>query len=95
MRFPGIFGSKKSPEQLWAENKAKEIHGQLQKAGNKNFTVTVEVPQKSAAQEARERQSQPQKQSFIERFRSERSTQIEARQQQRQQQNQTHKHTQK
>ena len=45
MRFPGIFGSKKSPEQQWAENKAREVHSQLQKAGQKNVTVTVQVPQ--------------------------------------------------
>ncbi len=99
MRFPGllggIFGSKTSPEQMWAENKAREIARQQQQAGYKNFTVSVEVPQKSPLQQERERQAQPQKQSFIERFRAERAAQIEARRQERQQHNQTHKNTQR
>ena len=95
MRFPGIFGSKKSPEQQWAENKAREVHSQLQKAGQKNVTVTVQVPQKSPLQQERERQAQPQKQSFIERFRAERAAQIATRQQAREQYNQTNKHTQR
>jgi hypothetical protein len=90
-RLEGIFGSKKSPEQQWAENKAREVHSQLQRAGHKNVTVTVEVPQKSPLQREQERHAQPVKQSFIERFRTEKAAQIEARQQS----SQTHKHTQR
>lgn len=92
MKFPGIFGSRKSPEEQWAENKARELHREYQKAGYKNVSVSVEVPQKSPLQKERERQTQDQKPSFIDRFRTERAAQIEARQKK---QTQSHKHTQR
>jgi hypothetical protein len=91
MRVEGIFGSKKSPEQQWAENKAREVHSQMQQAGHKNVTVTVEVPRKSPLQQEQERHAQTSKKPFIERFRAERAEQIEARQQSKQ----TQKHTQR
>jgi hypothetical protein len=89
-RFEGLFAKTKSPEETRAEHQAKAMHSQLQQAGYKNASVSVQVQQKSPLQQ--EQQKQAQKPSFIERFRAERATQIEARQQQ---QSQTHKHTQK
>lgn len=90
-RFEGLFAKTKSAEQTRAEHQAMATHSQLQQAGFKNASVSVQVPQKSPLQQ--EQQKQAQKPAFIDRFRAERATQIAARQQQ--QQSQTQKHTQR
>lgn len=92
-RFEGLFAKSKSAEQTRAEHQARTVHSELQQAGYKNASVSVQVPQKSPLQQAQ--QSQAQKPTFVERFRAERATQIEARRQERQQQSQTHKHSQR